>query len=339
MTDNRRFRTAAGENEIRHSYEALIAKHIPDVVRRTVRTSIGPVATLTTGPEGGTPVVLLHGSGATALSWAPALLRLSDEYRLHAIDLPGEAGASTPTRVPFVAEEQARWLAEVHRELVDRPAVFVGVSVGGWIATALAVHEPQRVSRLVLQSASGFGPRKTVPLVLAGVLAMLGDRGRRQALAYLTGPRADAGLRSMMQRDIDAFARARRRRPGADSRTDNCRLWCRGQNAGRERRGSKVADGIPDSDGRSSRAGRAPDWRPGNPHPPTAQRDHPVAAEGKLSYRARLCGLAAVPDATAVEEIVPDVEAWSTELLQARNRLATQATTSSNLNGGRARSR
>ncbi|KJL22441.1 Carboxylesterase YbfK [Microbacterium oxydans] len=206
MTDNRRFRTAVGENEVRHSYEALIAKHIPDVVRRTVPTSIGPVATLTTGPESGTPVVLLHGSGATALSWAPVLLRLSDQYRLHAIDLPGEAGASTPTRVPFVAEEQARWLAEVHRELVDRPAVFVGVSVGGWIATALAVHEPQRVSRLVLQSASGFGPRKTFPLVLAGVLSMLGDRGRRQALAYLTGPRADAGHRSMMQRDIDAFA-------------------------------------------------------------------------------------------------------------------------------------
>lgn len=206
MTDNRRFRTAAGENEVRRSYEALIAKHIPDVVRRTVPTSIGPVATLTAGPEDGTPVVLLHGSGATALSWAPALLQLSDEYRLHAIDLPGEAGASAPTRVPFVAEEQARWLAEVHRELVDQPAVFVGVSIGGWIATALAIHEPQRVSRLVLQSASGFGPRKTFPLVLAGVLSMLGDRGRRQALAYLTGPRADAGHRSMMQHDIDAFA-------------------------------------------------------------------------------------------------------------------------------------
>ena len=206
MTDDRRFRTDAGASEIRGSYKDLIEKYLPNVVRRTVPTSIGPVSTFSAGPKDGTPVVLLHGSGSTAVSWAPTIMRLSNEYRLHAIDLPGEAGLSTPTRVPFKADAQARWLAEVHRELVDRPSIFVGVSIGGWIATALAAYEPERVSHLVLQSASGFGPRKTLPLVLAGVLSMLGNGGRRQALAYLTGPRPTAKNRSTVQRDLDAFA-------------------------------------------------------------------------------------------------------------------------------------
>lgn len=40
------------------------------------------------------------------------------------------------------------------------------------------------------------------------------------------------------------------------------------------------------------------------------------------SYRQRLRGLAAVPDAASVEKIISDVEAWAAELMRARNSLA-----------------
>lgn len=206
MTEDRRFRSADGAAELLRMYDALVDEHLPRVARRMIATTIGPVAVLSAGPSDGQPVVLLHGSGATALSWAPTIRRLSDEYRVHAVNLPGEPGPSTATRVPFRAAEQADWSAQVVRAVADRPAAVVGVSIGGWIATALAARNPELVAHLVLQSASGLGPRRVLPLVLAGALTVLGERGRRSALSYLTGPHAAPSERTPMNRDLDAFS-------------------------------------------------------------------------------------------------------------------------------------
>lgn len=206
MTEDRRFRDVEGAAELRRTYDAILDQHLPDVVPHTIPTTIGPIAVLSAGPSDGTPVLLLHGSGATAVSWAPTIRALSDEYRVHAIDLPGEPGRSTATRIPFKAGEQADWAAQVLSSLADRPAIVVGISIGGWIATALAARNPDLVTHLVLQSASGFGPRRTLPLLLAGALTSLGQRGRQSALAYLTGPRPSRLERSALQRDLDAFA-------------------------------------------------------------------------------------------------------------------------------------
>jgi len=206
VTEDRRFRSTDGAAELRRVYDALVDEHLPQAARRTITTTIGPVAVLSVGPSGGEPVVLLHGSGATALSWAPTIRRLSDEYRVHAVNLPGEPGPSTATRVPFRAAEQADWSAQVVRAVADRPAAVVGVSIGGWIATALAARHPDLVAHLVLQSASGFGPRRALPLVLAGALTVLGERGRRSALSYLTGPHAAQTERAPLERDLDAFS-------------------------------------------------------------------------------------------------------------------------------------
>ncbi|QTI69763.1 alpha/beta fold hydrolase [Gordonia polyisoprenivorans] len=206
MSDDHRFRNAEGAAELRRMYDALIDEHLPHVVRHAIPTTIGPIGVITAGASDGIPVVLLHGSGATALSWASTIVGLSDEYRVHAVDLPGEPGPSTSTRVPFRANEQADWSAQVVRALAGQPAIVVGVSIGGWIATALAARNPELVAHLVLQSASGFARRRMLPLVLAGVLTSLGERGRRSALTYLTGPHASAPERTPLQRDLDAFA-------------------------------------------------------------------------------------------------------------------------------------
>jgi len=206
VTEDRRFRSADGAAELTRMYDALVDEHLPEVARGMIATTIGPIAVLSAGPSGGQPVVLLHGSGATALSWAPTIRRLSDEYRVHAVNLPGEPGPSTATRVPFRAAEQADWSAQVVRAVADRPAAVVGVSIGGWIATALAARDPEVVAHLLLQSASGFGPRRVLPLVLAGALTVLGERGRRSALTYLTGPHTASSERTPLERDLDAFS-------------------------------------------------------------------------------------------------------------------------------------
>ena len=205
MTD-RRFRSDSGALEIHETYETLLQRYLPSAVRHTITTSIGDIATITSGSPDAPPVVLLHGSGSTALTWAPTFLLLSATHRVHALDLPGEPGQSTPARVPFTVHDQARWLYEAHQELVGGPAAYIGVSVGGWIATAFAASYPDQVTHLVLHSSSGFGPRKIMPLVAAGLLTALGEPGRRRALSYLTGPQVNNTPRSELQQQLDLYA-------------------------------------------------------------------------------------------------------------------------------------
>jgi pimeloyl-ACP methyl ester carboxylesterase len=201
-----RYRSSAGALQIRDTYERLLRRYLPDAGQSVALTSIGEITAITAGSPTAPPVVLLHGSGSTALSWAPTILQLAESHHVHALDLPGEPGRSTPTRVPFAAEDQARWVFEAHQQLIGAPAAYVGVSLGGWIATAFAALRPEQVERLILHSSSGFGPRKIAPLVVAGLLAGLGESGRKRALSYLTGPHRTDEARTELQRQLDRYA-------------------------------------------------------------------------------------------------------------------------------------
>ena len=69
---------------------------------------------------------------------------------------------------------------------VDR-ASFVGISLGGWLATQFAIRRADRVNRLVLLSPSGIGRQKTSTLLLALALLPFGRPGRELAMGRVLG--------------------------------------------------------------------------------------------------------------------------------------------------------
>jgi pimeloyl-ACP methyl ester carboxylesterase len=78
-----------------------------------------------------------------------------------AVDIPGEPGLSVVARPQLDSDAYIRWLTEVLDGLsVDR-ASLVGISLGGWLATQVAIRRADRVNRLVLLSPSGIGRQKT----------------------------------------------------------------------------------------------------------------------------------------------------------------------------------
>ncbi len=184
----------------------LVDEHLPQVARRMIATTIGPIAVLSAGPSDGQPVVLLHGSGSNS-----TLLGAHDPTPVRRVPRPRrqpprEPGPSTATRVPFRAADQADWSAQVVRAVADRPAAVVGVSIGGWIATALAARNPDLVAHLVLQSASGFGPRRVLPLVLGW--RPDGARRTGASICAFVPHRSHAAPseRTPMNQDLDAFS-------------------------------------------------------------------------------------------------------------------------------------
>jgi pimeloyl-ACP methyl ester carboxylesterase len=110
--------------------------------------------------EGGTgdPVVLVHGLGASAQNnWRnlmPLLVR--GGHHVYAMDLLGYGeSAMPPDRTYSIAEEAKLVEAFLDAKHLDRAAV-AGVSMGGWIAAALAVDQPQRITRLILIDSAGL---------------------------------------------------------------------------------------------------------------------------------------------------------------------------------------
>ncbi|HMI82670.1 MAG TPA: alpha/beta fold hydrolase [Polyangiaceae bacterium] len=110
--------------------------------------------TLRTGPkfadEGrGDPIVFLHAFPLDATMWDAERAELSRDRRVIVPDLRG-FGASATLSAPSVLDEHADDIARLLTGLGIERATVAGLSMGGYIALALARRHPQRLARLIL---------------------------------------------------------------------------------------------------------------------------------------------------------------------------------------------
>jgi len=107
------------------------------------------------GPEDGTPVVLVHGFGASSYHWryqVPALAAAG--CRVYAICLLGY-GWSPRVVVRYTGEVWAEQINAFLHAVVKKPAVLAGNSVGAFASLLSAALNPERCTGLVLLNAAG----------------------------------------------------------------------------------------------------------------------------------------------------------------------------------------
>jgi pimeloyl-ACP methyl ester carboxylesterase len=102
-----------------------------------------------------TPVLLVHGLAGQWQNWLENIPRISQERRVLALDLPGH-GQSEDTPGETSIQGYARTVDGFLEALGVKRAHVVGNSMGGFVASELAVQFPHRVDRLVLVSAAGI---------------------------------------------------------------------------------------------------------------------------------------------------------------------------------------
>ena len=133
------------------------------------------IRTHVTGDPAHPPLLLLHGIGRSLEDWAPQHDRLSAEYRVISVDMPG-FGLSDRLPEPVTLDSLAAGVEETVVALGERrPPHVMGNSLGGAVAMRMLVRDPARVAGLTLVNSAGFG--KEVALFLR-VLALPGV-GRR----------------------------------------------------------------------------------------------------------------------------------------------------------------
>src|SRR5450432_4632028 len=144
--------------------------------------------------EGATPVVLVHGAGASSAIWMMVMARVARASHVVAIDLPGHG----PSPVP---EGGAAALSlEAYRDAVGAlagalclgPSVLVGHSMGALVALEAALAWPDKVRGLVLCAAA---PRLPVRDELLALLRADHARFPAWMAEHGLSPRAKPGVR------------------------------------------------------------------------------------------------------------------------------------------------
>ncbi len=103
----------------------------------------------------GPPLVLLHGFAGSAENWAELIPRLAADFQVIMIDIIGHGASAKPTDATrYQMEYVARDVVDLIAILINDPVHVLGYSMGGRLALYLAVHYPQRLRSLVLESAS-----------------------------------------------------------------------------------------------------------------------------------------------------------------------------------------
>jgi len=101
------------------------------------------------GLGSGSDLVMLHGWGLHGGVFSPLAQQLASRYRISLIDMPGH-GRSPP---PQHTLDLAALTAAVAAAAPSR-AIWLGWSLGGLVATQLALTMPQRVEKLILVNSS-----------------------------------------------------------------------------------------------------------------------------------------------------------------------------------------
>jgi pimeloyl-ACP methyl ester carboxylesterase len=103
----------------------------------------------------GPPIVFVHGLSGAWQNWLENLPHFARTNRVIALDLPG-FGASPMPPWQITIPNYGRFVRDFCERIgVDR-CVIAGNSMGGFIATEVAIAEAERVSKLVLVSAAGI---------------------------------------------------------------------------------------------------------------------------------------------------------------------------------------
>lgn len=108
-----------------------------------------------TGPDGGIPVILMHGWGCNHTTVASIANALNGKLKVYSLDLPGHGKSQEPPE-PWGIEKFTTLVEKFAKVLnIDSP-VLIGHSFGGRISILMASRN--KVSKVVLVDSAGIKP-------------------------------------------------------------------------------------------------------------------------------------------------------------------------------------
>ena len=98
-------------------------------------------------------IILLHGFGASSLSWSRLIEKIPESLSIIAMDLLGHGNSDAP-EIAYTIQNQAKAVSELISSLNGKKITLMGHSYGGWIAATIAING--RCDNLVLEDSAGM---------------------------------------------------------------------------------------------------------------------------------------------------------------------------------------
>lgn len=123
--------------------------------------------------EGRTPVLLIHGFGASVGHWRHNMAVIAAQRPVYALDLVGFGASSKPPTGAYDAYFWADQVFEFWRQMLGRPVAIVGNSIGSLVALTAADRHPAMAAAVVAISLpdpaarEDLIPKAVMPLVNA----------------------------------------------------------------------------------------------------------------------------------------------------------------------------
>lgn len=115
-----------------------------------------------TGPEGGMPVVLMHGWGCNHTTVRSIAKALDEGMRVISVDLPGHGATEEPSEI-WGSDDFAAFIIKLIDKLGLENPSLIGHSFGGRTSIALASRpDSPRLNKIVLVDAAGITPKRSL---------------------------------------------------------------------------------------------------------------------------------------------------------------------------------
>lgn len=111
------------------------------------------------GPESGTPILLLHGWGCNYTTLASVRKPLEGKMHVYSLDLPGHGKSQEPPTV-WGIEDYTRLVEHFCDELGIENPILLGHSFGGRISILMSSR--RQVKKVILVDAAGVKPRHSM---------------------------------------------------------------------------------------------------------------------------------------------------------------------------------
>ena len=150
------FRSKTGEEAVMEAYDRLTAWWGVPYEDLYLDTSLGKTHVIASGQAGSPPLILIHAFYASAASWYQNAKKLSEKFRVYAVDIIGDPNKSRPVKLIRQTSLYVDWFTEIMEQLKIQRCDFVGNSVGAFHIANLALNKPERVKSMTL-----IGPAAT----------------------------------------------------------------------------------------------------------------------------------------------------------------------------------
>jgi pimeloyl-ACP methyl ester carboxylesterase len=138
-----------------------------------------PLLNIESAGEGGPPLVLLHGFGASSRFWRRWVPALSDRTRVLSVDFTGFGRAVAPPDAALSPPAQAERVGRLLDQLDPAAPILVGHSFGAGVAALASLDRIQRghpvlPAGLVFMSGAVY-PQRIPPFMTLGRMPVVGD--------------------------------------------------------------------------------------------------------------------------------------------------------------------